>query len=101
PADHHHLHSFPIRRSSDLYTKRADYTYASLGPNYAHNVKKAKELLAAAGYPNGFDMELEWAEFQGWTFNEFVQLVARFFGDVGVDRKSTRLNSSHDQISYA
>jgi len=66
------------------YTKRADYTYASLGPNYEYNVKKAKELLAAAGYPKGFDMELEWAEFQGWTFNEFVQLVARFFGDVGV-----------------
>src|SRR5207245_2246912 len=58
------------------YTKRADYSHASLGPNYEHNAKKAKELLAAAGYPKGFDMELEWAEFQGWTFNEFVQLVA-------------------------
>src|SRR5256885_5184725 len=75
--------------------------------------------LFRSGYPNGFDMDLEWAEFQGWTFNEFVQLVARFFGDVGVrvklkqletcwtnslnvqDRKSTRLNSSHLVISYA
>src|SRR5258705_11880897 len=63
------------------YTKRADYTYANLGPNYEHNAKKAKELLAAAGYPNGFDMELEWAEFQGWKFNEFVQLVPRFAGE--------------------
>src|SRR5262252_7814971 len=76
------------------YTKRADYTYASLGPNYEHNVKKAKELLAAAGYPNGFDTELEWAEFQGWTFNEFVQLVARFFGDVGVRVKLKQLETS-------
>ena len=76
------------------YTKRADYTYASLGPNYEHNVKKGKELLAAAGYPNGFDMELEWAEFQGWTFNEFAQLVARFFGDVGVRVKLKQLETS-------
>src|SRR5204862_291308 len=43
------------------YTKRADYTYANLGPNYEYSAKKAKELLAAAGYPNGFDTELEWA----------------------------------------
>src|SRR5437870_13170230 len=66
------------------YTKRADYTYASLGPNYEHNVKKAKELLAAAGYPTGFDMELDWTEFWGCTFTYLVQLVARFFGDACV-----------------
>ncbi len=76
------------------YTKRADYSYASLGPNYQYNPKKARELLAAAGYPNGFDMELEWAEFQGWTFNEFVQLVARFFGDVGVRVRLKQLETS-------
>jgi len=76
------------------YTTRADYSYASLGPNYQYNPKKAKELLAAAGYPSGFDMELEWAEFQGWTFNEFVQLVARYFGDVGVRVKLKQLETS-------
>ena len=76
------------------YTKRADYSYTSLGPNYQYNPKKARELLAAAGYPRGFDMELEWAEFQGWTFNEFVQLVARFFGDVGVRVKLKQLETS-------
>jgi len=76
------------------YTKRADYSYTSLGPNYQYNPKKARELLAAAGYPKGFDMELEWAEFQGWTFNEFVQLVARFFGDVGVRVKLKQLETS-------
>src|SRR5213593_4171134 len=46
------------------YTKRSDYSYASLGPNYEYNV------------------------------NEFVQLVARFFGDVGVRVKLKQLETS-------
>ena len=76
------------------YTKRADYSYANLGANYQYNPKKAKELLAAAGYPSGFETELEWAEFEGWTYNEFVQLVARFWGDVGVRVKLKQLETS-------
>jgi ABC-type transport system substrate-binding protein len=76
------------------YTKRADYSYANLGPNYQYNAKKAKELLAAAGYPSGFETELEWAEFEGWTYNEFVQLVARFWSDVGVRVKLKQLETS-------
>ena len=76
------------------YTKRADYSYANLGPNYQYNPKKAKELLAAAGYPAGFETELEWAEFQGWTFNEFVQLIARFWSDFGVRVKLKQLETA-------
>jgi len=76
------------------YTKRADYSYANLGPNYRFNPNEAKSLLAAAGYPNGFEVELEWAEFQGWTYGEFVQLAARFFNDVGVRVKLRQLETS-------
>src|SRR3989454_9002653 len=76
------------------FTKRADYSYANLGPNYQYNPKEAKQLLAAAGYPNGFEMELEWAEFQGWDFNAFVQLIARFYGDIGVRVKLRQLETS-------
>jgi peptide/nickel transport system substrate-binding protein len=76
------------------YTKRADYSYANLGPNYQYNPKEAKRLLAAAGYPNGFDVELEWAEFQGWTYGEFVQLAARFYQDIGVRVKLKQLETS-------
>ena len=75
-------------------TKRADYSYANLGPNYQHNPKKARELLAAAGFPNGFDLEIEWAEFQGWTYGDFAQLLARFFGDIGVRVKLRQLETS-------
>jgi peptide/nickel transport system substrate-binding protein len=76
------------------YTKRTDYSYANLGPNYQYNPKEAKRLLAAAGYPSGFDLEIEWAEFQGWTYGEFVQLGARFFQDVGIRVKLKQLETS-------
>jgi peptide/nickel transport system substrate-binding protein len=76
------------------YTQRTDYAHANLGPNYEYNPQKARELLAAAGYPKGFDMELEWAESQGWTYGEFVQLLARFFGDIGVRVKLKQLDTS-------
>jgi hypothetical protein len=39
-------------------------------------------------------MELEWAEFQGWIYGEFVQLLARFFGDIGVRVKLKQLETS-------
>jgi ABC-type transport system substrate-binding protein len=76
------------------YTKRDDYSYANLGPNYRHNPAEAKKLLAAAGYPGGFDLEIEWAEFQGWTYGEFVQLAARFFQDIGLRVKLKQLETS-------
>lgn len=76
------------------YTQRTDYAYTNLGPNYAYDPKKARELLAAAGYSKGFDMELEWAEFQGWSYGDFVQLLARYFGDVGVRVKLKQLETS-------
>ena len=76
------------------YTQRGDYSAANLGPNYQYNPKKAKELLAAAGFPSGFDMELEWAEFQGWTYGEFAQLLARFFEEVGLRVKIRQLETS-------
>jgi peptide/nickel transport system substrate-binding protein len=76
------------------YTRRTDYSYANLGPNYQYNPKDAKKLLAAAGYAGGFDLDLEWAEFQGYNFSEFVQLVARFYNDVGVRVKLKQLETS-------
>jgi len=76
------------------FTKRADYSYSNLGPNYQYNPKRAKELLPAAGSPSGFETDLEWAEFEGWTYNDFVQLVARFWGDVGVRVKLKQLETS-------
>src|SRR5205085_12666409 len=70
-ADHPDLHSFPTRRSSDL---------ARLLPGRHHQHQEAPALsipLRARGRPPGHGREHR------------------------RDRKSTRLNSSHSQISYA
>jgi peptide/nickel transport system substrate-binding protein len=76
------------------YTKREHYTYENLGPNYQYNPKRARELLAEAGHPNGFDMVVEWAEFQGFIFGEFVQVLARSFEDVGLRVKLKQMDSA-------
>src|SRR5206468_6803975 len=82
-ADHPHLHSFPTRRSSDLREPaREDLRTAALGlrhpvgPERGSATEEREPLLEAARAPRS-------------------RCRARR------DRKSTRLNSSHDQISYA
>jgi peptide/nickel transport system substrate-binding protein len=76
------------------YTKREDYSYANLGPNYAYNPSQSKKLLAEAGYPNGFEMTLEWAEFRGSAFSDFAVAVGKFFEDIGVHTKIKQVDAS-------
>ena len=63
-------------------------------PTISSTPRRPRKLLAAAGYPNGLDLELEWAEFQGWNYGEFAQLVARFYNDVGLRVKLKQLETS-------
>src|SRR5688572_31006387 len=87
---HRYLHSFPTRRSSDLSE--------SLGPAFAF----------MPGY------ETFWSYIPHFIHSPFYVYAYAFGdglvnalyavyreGDPGLDRKSTRLNSSHSQISYA
>src|SRR5699024_12642911 len=73
PRDHQHLHSFPTRRSSDLLQETLNYQTNDL---ILFVADKASVVHAALG-------NLRKA---AWTT---------------LDRKSTRLNSSHVSISYA
>src|SRR5690349_22849963 len=73
--DRRWLNPFPTRRSSDLATATTPDGKSPAGPS------------GSAGNPISSD-----------------QLTGKSFGGgsiVGVDRKSTRLNSSHVEISYA
>src|SRR5690606_40122756 len=86
------LHSFPTRRSSDLVMARplAGVSIAAL-PSVGPISKREKRVLIVFALT-----ALAWITrmepFGGWT---------GVIGVEGIDRKSTRLNSSHVKISYA
>src|SRR5439155_27282243 len=97
----HALPSFPTRRSSDL-----DGLHAALVKRYGPNVRSEigidelkgtirvvvlRTVVETVEDP-GSQVALEEARFEDADFQ---------VGDVEVDRKSTRLNSSHVATSYA
>src|SRR5204862_2964891 len=83
-GDHRYLHSFPTRRSSDL-----------------------KALVQRALRQSGIDQpcEFEWSPFSRFPKSYSAHRYRRDKQPQGYfrprDRKSTRLNSSHVEISYA
>ena len=44
-----------VPTGTSMYPAQKDYFMPELAENYSHNVEKAKELLAQAGYPDGFE----------------------------------------------
>src|SRR5207249_9509142 len=96
PRDHRSLPPFPTRRSSDLYAQYAVVPSARL-----------------VSLPTGLSTRQDAAAMlQGLTAHYLACstyplksgdtcLVHAAAGGVGLDRKSTRLNSSHVSISYA
>src|SRR5206468_9687552 len=74
------LHSFPTRRSSDLLKRR-------LGSDGSDPAVRSL---------NGFGLG-----HAGQAGGELDEGVFELEQPESIDRKSTRLNSSHDQISYA
>src|SRR5690349_24128959 len=79
---HRDLHSFPTRRSSDLENNRLATTCGSAHGSYC----PASSTSTLFFYDVAADVS--------W-------IGAAALGAVDLDRKSTRLNSSHVEISYA
>src|SRR5206468_13033353 len=80
---HRHLHSFPTRRSSDLISS----------PDQALDVMDFEPASQKAIPP------AHWGYLSTGVDDDATVRANR---DIVIqDRKSTRLNSSHDQISYA
>src|SRR5690606_39765191 len=92
PWDHTHLHSFPTRRSSDLrFVTALEAIWARLRvllPGDLTSRTSTGERLQAK-YTNGLEG------------SSLTARAACLMGGVRLDRKSTRLNSSHVKISYA
>src|SRR5437763_11029504 len=79
------LHSFPTRRSSDLHTTRPPRGAEKNGQSYHFVSREEFEAMLGRG-----------------EFLEWAQVFGNYYGThKGVDRKSTRLNSSHRCTSYA
>src|SRR2546421_4052775 len=74
---------FPTRRSSDLGEDRHDEVWILSFPRLDVDAEDRAGLLLGERH-SGFHPNLGQCQWRG-----------------GLDRKSTRLNSSHDQISYA
>src|SRR5206468_12155185 len=92
-------HSFPTRRSSDLRAAVA-VENAQLYARIEHAAQTLQRSLLPATLPDIPFLEIA-GEYHPLSMPE---LVGGDFYDVFEtfgDRKSTRLNSSHDQISYA
>src|SRR5205085_3411150 len=94
-----HPQSFPTRRSSDLS--------AALPKRALSQRRKDAESAKERNMPQSSALLGELCDFAPWremSFSWQTDLDCRFFVvrvDSVPDRKSTRLNSSHSQISYA
>src|SRR5206468_5787132 len=87
-ADPRDLHSFPTRRSSDL---------AALGLLAFSAAAQEMQIRLVTAFPENMAWSqalVKWSERVNAQGKGLVKINF-------IDRKSTRLNSSHDQISYA
>src|SRR5207253_9455267 len=93
-----HLHSFPTRRSSDLLVAQGRHIGALIGMPHGNgylmlavnDVPAVEQVGPGATGPAVSNLQ-----------SRLLSLGYWLPGVSGVDRKSTRLNSSHVAISYA
>src|SRR5205085_12449268 len=89
-ADHRYLHSFPTRRSSDLpQAARRDDDALSADDTATRRRPCTRPLPIRCPLPT--TPGCAWTARRTWSSSTLPSS----------DRKSTRLNSSHSQISYA
>src|SRR5699024_11767854 len=97
PLHLYSLHSFPTRRSSDLkpYNELLHLPFHNLlFLNCLYNKESAqkRQVLLLSTLHSSSSIVLEW---------KFYVLISHLLLLLYLDRKSTRLNSSHVSISYA
>src|SRR5206468_10680624 len=93
--------SFPTRRSSDLVDTHTGHL------TVGKQITLKSTTTPPGGFPSGGFTATNGAEQPAWdrSTGKFYVSIPEVNGNGGTspsgDRKSTRLNSSHDQISYA
>jgi ABC-type transport system substrate-binding protein len=74
------LFAYPFRPDVGIFKPLEEYSEA-VQELYTYNPEKAKQLLADAGYPNGFKVESVNVQ----EVLELVQIVQAYWADIGVD----------------
>src|SRR5699024_12000554 len=90
------LHPFPTRRSSDLHDVNEIKIGRVPGFEQGYRLATEQEILSAFGCPPGYLGPIDTVQPIRVIADTTVANMADF-----IDRKSTRLNSSHVSISYA
>src|SRR5205085_12419648 len=90
-APHRDLPSFPTRRSSDLAVDGAALAANGLPVEAVLQALSANDARIPGGHVSVGDRRFSVSTHSDWQSE----------ADLREDRKSTRLNSSHSQISYA
>ncbi len=84
------IHNMPFRPAHIGYYQPIEELPANLQELYSYDPAKAKQMLADAGYPDGFEMEVlteaEWVE--------LLSLVQIYLADIGVTVKIKVVESS-------
>jgi peptide/nickel transport system substrate-binding protein len=73
--------------TTQLVTPSYDGYSPALNSMYPYSPAKAKKLLAAAGYPNGFTIQLE--AWEGYNIAKVTQAIAGYWSKIGVKAQIT------------
>src|SRR5206468_12868716 len=100
-ADNRALHPFPTRRSSDLETLREDLVRANLGDSVGP-LAALTITLQIHGFAATAEVSPPSPGAPAWSDSMLTPAARDALAGPyrRGDRKSTRLNSSHDQSSY-
>src|SRR5206468_11390956 len=98
--NHLNQHSFPTRRSSDLMRMKDDDWDAVIDTNLKAVFRTSRAVIRPM-MKQRYGRIVNITSVVGASGNPGQANYAAAKAGVAGDRKSTRLNSSHDQISYA
>jgi len=76
------------------YVATSELGYDNAGP-FGYDPDKALELLAEAGYPDGFEMDMACPAGAYTHFEEVCEAIAGFLGDVGIVINLEIMESGH------
>jgi peptide/nickel transport system substrate-binding protein len=99
----------PVVKKYLYYGESLDEQPESIRELFEYNPEKAKELIAEAGYPNGFKTSVVCPNFP--VYVDLLSLVKDYWADIGVDLQldakewgvfsSTMVTKGHEQMIYS